>query len=560
MEKSRNNGDVKREKRTNSQEEPARVYRPRTLTTRTLEQAQGASENSDEHSESRSDYQESEEKASRKINRDYSEEEKSEDRRPSRSFDRDGDSRRRSDKPEGFRRRDDNREDRRGDDRRSSRSFDRDGDYRRRSDKPEGFRRRDDNREDRRGDDRRSSRSFDRDGDYRRRSDKPEGFRRRDDNREDRRGDDRRSSRSFDRDGDYRRRSDKPEGFRRRDDNREDRRGDDRRSSRSFDRDGDYRRRFDKPEGFRRRSDDRGDDRSYRKSTGRYDKFEGRENFRSNKSRSDEPSGYRSRTFQRKHDWDLEPNIDEQVSDVAPEISGDTIIRLNRFISNAGVCSRREADELIENGQVSVNGQVITELGTKVKLSDDVELKGKKLVAERKVYILLNKPKDYVTTVDDPHAKHTVMELIEGACPERVYPVGRLDRNSTGVLLLTNDGELTTKLTHPSNRKRKIYFVGLDKKISPAEMQKVLDGVELDGEKVNVDIIDYTEDSDGTEIGVELHSGQNRVVRRIFDSFGFKVMKLDRVYFAGLTKKGIPRGQWRFLTQKEVNMLKIGRF
>ena len=191
---------------------------------------------------------------------------------------------------------------------------------------------------------------------------------------------------------------------------------------------------------------------------------------------------------------------------------------------------------------------------------DVVMYKGKRLTAERKVYILLNKPKDYVTTVDDPHAKHTVMELIEGACDVRVYPVGRLDRNSTGVLLLTNDGDLTTRLTHPSFKKRKIYHVGLDRNVRPEDMNKIFEGVELDGEKIQVDAIDYVDGSDGSEVGIEIHSGQNRVVRRIFESLGYKVIKLDRVYFAGLTKKNLPRGKWRFLTEKEVNMLKMNRF
>lgn len=240
--------------------------------------------------------------------------------------------------------------------------------------------------------------------------------------------------------------------------------------------------------------------------------------------------------------------------------SPDELIRLNRYIANSGVCSRREADELIANGMISVNGKVITELGTKVRRDDVVMYKGKRLTAERKVYILLNKPKDYVTTVDDPHAKHTVMELIEGACDVRVYPVGRLDRNSTGVLLLTNDGDLTTRLTHPGFKKRKIYHVGLDRKVRPEDLNKIFEGVELDGEKIQVDAIDYVDGSDGSEVGIEIHSGQNRVVRRIFESLGYKVTKLDRVYFAGLTKKNLPRGKWRFLTTKEVNMLKMNRF
>jgi len=195
----------------------------------------------------------------------------------------------------------------------------------------------------------------------------------------------------------------------------------------------------------------------------------------------------------------------------------DEIIRLNRFIANSGICSRREADDLITNGMITVNGKVVTELGTKVRRDDEVVYKGKRLTAERKVYILLNKPKDYVTTVDDPHAKHTVMELIEGACDVRVYPVGRLDRNSSGVLLLTNDGDLTTRLTHPSFKKRKIYHVGLDRKVNPNDLDKILKGIELDDEKIQVDAIDYVEGSDGSEIGIEIHSGQNRIVRRILN-------------------------------------------
>ena len=236
------------------------------------------------------------------------------------------------------------------------------------------------------------------------------------------------------------------------------------------------------------------------------------------------------------------------------------LIRLNKYVANSGLCSRREADEHIQNGQITVNGKVVSTLGAKVQPTDEICFRGKKLEAERRVYILMNKPKDYVTTVDDPHATHTVMELLEGACPERIYPVGRLDRNSTGVLLFTNDGDLTKKLTHPSSRKRKIYQVTLDRKVSEADLEKIFNGIELDGERIAVDAVDYTVNSDGTEIGIELHSGQNRVVRRLFESLNYRVDKLDRVYFAGLTKKNLPRGTWRFLEPKEINMLKMGRF
>ncbi|HOU03274.1 MAG TPA: pseudouridine synthase [Bacteroidales bacterium] len=235
-------------------------------------------------------------------------------------------------------------------------------------------------------------------------------------------------------------------------------------------------------------------------------------------------------------------------------------IRLNRYIANSGVCSRREADDLIGKGLISVNGKIITSLGTKVSRGDDVRLKGKRLSAERKVYILMNKPKGYVTTVKDPHADHTVIELLGNECPERVYPVGRLDKETTGVLLLTNDGELTGKLTHPKYERKKIYHVSLDKAVSKEDMYKLAEGIELDGEVVVSDSVAYSDPPDKSKIGLELHSGQNRVVRRLFESLGYKVKNLDRVYFAGLTKKNVPRGRWRYLSEKEISMLKRGLF
>ena len=236
------------------------------------------------------------------------------------------------------------------------------------------------------------------------------------------------------------------------------------------------------------------------------------------------------------------------------------LIRLNRFIANSGVCSRREADEIIQNGFISVNGKKVTDLGIKVTYNDDVRYKGKKLSAEKKIYILLNKPKGYVTTVQDPHADHTVIELIGDACPQRVYPVGRLDKDTTGVLLLTNDGDLTGRLTHPKYKRKKVYHVFLDKVVAKGDLLKLTEGIELDGELVAADAVSYADVEDKTQIGIELHSGQNRVVRRLFESMGYKVKKLDRVYFAGLTKKNLPRGKWRFLTEKEVNQLKRGIF
>ncbi len=240
--------------------------------------------------------------------------------------------------------------------------------------------------------------------------------------------------------------------------------------------------------------------------------------------------------------------------------TGSKEIRLNRFIANSGICSRREADDLIRNGQIRVNGKTITELGTKVSHDDDVRYRNKRLSSEKKVYILMNKPKGYVTTVRDPHADHTVLELLGDKCSARVYPAGRLDKDSTGVLLLTNDGELTKKLTHPSFNRRKIYHVFLDKPVNKNDLFRLTGGIELDGELIAADAVSYADQDDRSQIGIELHSGQNRVIRRLFETLGYKVEKLDRVYFAGLTKKNLTRGKWRFLTEKEVNMLKRGAF
>ncbi|MBN1253184.1 MAG: rRNA pseudouridine synthase [Bacteroidales bacterium] len=240
-------------------------------------------------------------------------------------------------------------------------------------------------------------------------------------------------------------------------------------------------------------------------------------------------------------------------------IMSEAPIRLNKFISISGICSRREADELIKSRKVQVNGVIVDELGTKVSLKDEVIVKGENVLPEKKVYILLNKPKDFISTLDDPHAEKTVIDLIKGACPERVYPVGRLDRNTTGVLLLTNDGDLTKKLTHPKFEKKKIYQVTLDKPVTKLHLSEIEEGIELEDGFINADAISFTDDSK-KEIGIELHSGKNRIVRRIFEHFDYKVTKLDRVYFAGLTKKGVQRGRWRFLNDKEISMLKRGAY
>ena len=243
-----------------------------------------------------------------------------------------------------------------------------------------------------------------------------------------------------------------------------------------------------------------------------------------------------------------------------PAIDPTAQVRLNKFMANAGVCSRREADELIQQGQVLVNGTPVTELGTKITATDTVEYQGKVVTLESKCYILLNKPKDCVTTKDDPNGRLTVMDLVKNACTERIYPVGRLDRNTTGVLLLTNDGELASKLTHPKYVKKKIYHVWVDKPISEDDMQHIADGVELEDGEIHADAISYVSETDKKQAGIEIHSGRNRVVRRIFEALGYHVTKLDRVYFAGLTKKNLPRGRWRYLTQEEVNYLKQNSF
>jgi 23S rRNA pseudouridine2605 synthase len=238
----------------------------------------------------------------------------------------------------------------------------------------------------------------------------------------------------------------------------------------------------------------------------------------------------------------------------------DEKIRLNRFIAHSGVCSRREADELIRNGLITVNGKTVTDLGTKVSVDDDIRYKNKRLSSEKKVYILMNKPRGYVTTVEDPHADQTVLDLISDACTERVYPVGRLDKATTGVLLLTNDGELTGKLTHPKYKRKKIYHVFLDKPVIKNDIITLTEGIEIDGEMITADAVSYADPEDKTQIGIEIHSGQNRIIRKIFEKLGYKIKKLDRVYFAGLTKKNLPRGKWRFLSEKEINMLKRGIF
>lgn len=234
-------------------------------------------------------------------------------------------------------------------------------------------------------------------------------------------------------------------------------------------------------------------------------------------------------------------------------------IRLNRFIAQSGICSRREADDFIVAGVVTVNGKVVTELGTKVMPTDEVRFNDARVQGEKKVYLVLNKPKGYVTSLEDPHATKTVMDLVKGACAERIYPVGRLDKNSLGLLLFTNDGDMTKQLTHPTYQKKKIYQVTLDKPLTRADMDRIAEGITLEDGEIHADEIAYVKDKK-QEIGIEIHSGRNRIVRRIFEFLGYEVKKLDRVYYAGLTKKNLKRGAWRFLTDEEVQRLKSGRY
>ncbi len=273
--------------------------------------------------------------------------------------------------------------------------------------------------------------------------------------------------------------------------------------------------------------------------------------------------GYQSRGY-RPRTADYDPNakysMKKRIEYKEINFDPNEPIRLNKYLANAGVCSRREADEFIQAGVVSVNGEVVTELGTKVMRTDVVRFHDNPVSLEKKVYVLLNKPKDYVTTSDDPQQRKTVMDLVKNACPERIYPVGRLDRNTTGVLLLTNDGDLASKLTHPKFLKKKIYHVYLDRNVTAYDLQQIAQGIVLEDGEIKADDVQYADPVDKKQVGIEIHSGKNRIVRRIFESLGYKVTKLDRVQFAGLTKKNLRRGDWRYLTEEEVDRLRQGAY
>lgn len=458
-----------------------------------------------------------------------------------RNFDRDN--RGEYNRDRGFQR-DDRNQDRGGFNR--ERNFNRDD--------REGFsRERSFNRDDRGGYNREDRGGFNRERSFNR--DDRGGFNReRSFNRDDRGGFNREDRGGFNRERSFNR-EDRNEFGRERSFNRDNSRGGDFKRERSFNRD-DRDRGYNRDDRFNR--EDRNDDRK----GGFYTPFEKKRSFdgdrfnnRSENSRTLRPRKNRGEEFSKpKIGAGLGPKYIEEPIDPEAEI------RLNKYIANSGVCSRREADNHITAGEITVNGEIITTLGTKIKMGDEVKFNGEVIKGEKKVYLILNKPKGYVTSVDDPHAEKTVMELINGACSERVYPVGRLDKSTTGVLLLTNDGELTKTLTHPTYNKKKIYHVFLDKRINEEDMERIATGVDLDDGVAYADAISYVDGSDKTQVGVEIHSGKNRIIRRLFDTIGYKVIKLDRVYFAGLTKKGLPRGRWRFLTQREVGMLKMGSY
>ena len=308
-----------------------------------------------------------------------------------------------------------------------------------------------------------------------------------------------------------------------------------------------------------------GEERSYRPRTGGYNAEGGyssdrpqRPRFNPNGQQPRKPGQKRPRTagYNPNAKYSMKKQIEYK------EILADPNepIRLNKFLANAGICSRREADEFIAAGVVSVNGEIVTELGTKIKRTDEVKFHDEPVNVERKVYVLLNKPKDCVTTSDDPQERKTVMHCVKDACKERIFPVGRLDRNTTGVLLLTHAGDLASKLTHPKYLKKKIYHVYCDKNVTKADLDQIAAGITLEDGEIHADAISYASETDKKQVGIEIHSGKNRIVRRIFESLGYKVIKLDRVYFAGLTKKGLKRGDWRYLTEQEVNFLRMGSF
>lgn len=410
---------------------------------------------------------------------------------------------------------------------RENRSFN-DNPRRREEGRNEGFRR---------SEDRGFRRSEDRD--FGRRKSEDRGFGRNEDRGFSRRRNEGRGfGRSEDRDFDRRRNEDRGFG-----------RNENRGFSRRRDEDRGFRRSEDR--GFSRRKDE---DRGFRRNDGERPSFE-RHEFRgeSRKFGFDKEKRFE---ITRKKNPRATIKSAQKIYKREEEITGE--VRLNKFIANSGICSRREADKYIQAGVITVNGNVVSELGVKVKPTDDIRFNGERLLGEKKIYIVMNKPKDYVTTTSDPHAEKTVMDLLKG-CKQRVFPVGRLDKSTTGVLLLTNDGRLADKLTHPAYNKKKIYQVTLDRKLSKPDFDKILEGIWLPDGEIHADELAYTDDTQKV-VGISIHSGRNRIIRRIFESLDYKILKLDRVYFAGLTKKRLTRGEWRYLEEKEVNMLLMGAY
>ncbi|MCS4229291.1 pseudouridine synthase, partial [Sphingobacterium sp. BIGb0165] len=345
------------------------------------------------------------------------------------------------------------------------------------------------------------------------------------------------SSRSFDRkEGSF----DKRDSFKRSDRND---------SSRSFDRKEGS---FDKRDSFKR-SDRNDSSRSFDRKEGSFDKRDSFKRF----DKDDRSSNNRSRSFDENKSFDDKQYTKRPKKKAETSAEDDGLIRLNRYIANAGICSRRKADELIAAGVIWVNGEAVTELGTKVDpATDEIRYNNERLKREKMVYVLLNKPKDYITTTDDPQERHTVMELVSKATKERIYPVGRLDRNTTGLLLMTNDGNLAEKLSHPRNSISKIYNIELNKSLTQGDFNKINFGIELEDGVIKPDDLSYVQGGSKREIGIQIHSGKNRIVRRIFESLGYEVVKLDRVVYANLTKKDLPRGRWRYLEEREIVQLK----
>lgn len=361
--------------------------------------------------------------------------------------------------------------------------------------------------------------------------------------------------------GDYRKRNDYENRDRTGYDRNAERRGDYPQKRRYNDGGDSYARKYQsRPAYDRKRSDDMSEDRTEERPARNYSQERAGRGYGDKRyDRRDGQHGAGRPQYRNGNRPSRTPKYDSEHYPTFPAPVIEDKIRLNRYIAMSGICSRREADEFIQSGIVTVNGMTVTELGAKVSQNDEIRFNGNVIKNEQKVYIVMNKPKGFVTSVEDPHAEKTVMELLKNGCRERVYPVGRLDKNSLGVLLITNDGDLAKRLTHPSYEKKKVYQVTLDKPLTRADMDSLVEGFELEDGEIHADEVSYVNEKKN-EVGVEIHSGRNRIVRRMFEHLGYRVTKLDRVYFAGLTKQKLKRGEWRFLTPREVSALLSGRY